>query len=265
MMLTLRWAYYAFAKGGLKEAGPRAASRSFLRSCLQWLLQHRVEFYISIEIVDKWACRWPRPASTPDGEKHVRIACEWCAQLVRALRCRATSRRLEGIEGLEEGIAQGAQHGFALLERAGLCGGLRWCVGRSGFGGPGVVGDFPRVREVLGQCGEKAVSVGNFTFKWIDWEDSKNICDLADKMLVQYCASGKELASVHHEVGLPTDKGTISGLPLQITLLVLPTGHASVCCPQVSTANLHPTSLYHPLSVMGNTSIQKHHPVLSGV
>lgn len=70
------------------------------------------------------------------------------------------------------------------------------------------------------------------TFQWLGWEEAAGKSHILDRRIFQYVASARELAKREHVAGLPTDKATVGSMPLQVSMLVLPTGHPLLCCPQ---------------------------------
>ncbi len=69
-------------------------------------------------------------------------------------------------------------------------------------------------------------------FQWTTLQDDLSP-NAVNRKLYKYVQSGRRVLSGNTEFGIATDKAWVGSLPLQASLLVVPSGYGVVACPQV--------------------------------
>lgn len=237
LFLLFRWGTQTPRHGGFPEEGSRLAALATARtltsgSCAlgDWSLLVRLDA--------GWLCQWPRPepwrrdlatvtllvtgdgfvdlsplqelAETPQAGQTGRL---WWAILAPSVR--------QG-DSCDAPLATVLQVACAHMKQA------------TALVAQLVLGVATQLELVMGaSCKQRGSKLGLLQCKPHDFTDDRVTRDIVDRRLLQYVKAGQKVAKNCRQFHLLTDKAWIGGLPMQMTVQTIPSGHAILCCPAV--------------------------------
>jgi hypothetical protein len=211
----------------------RAASKVLFEVLVGWIRTEGASFSITVEVCGSWVCRWPRPPVSAEAEAVVEVKCDAgmvdlqpLVELGRSCGCPIAKKWVRELTArLDTTVPR-----FCVLELMAVA--AASCQLQPFFAQLGWTISV-ELERALGGAGKKGLRCGGMAFKWMEWSQACNDPHMTDRALVQYMGAAQELAQSHHVFGLATDKGTVGAMPLQLSLVTLPTKHALLRCPQV--------------------------------
>lgn len=233
LLQLARWAFASRPQGGCSKKQDRDACKKMFVQLLAFLLEGGFSFSITLEVVDKWRSRWPRPEPLHDGvsvlELRVTRGIVDRKPLLQLFESKQGGRMVRSwCLGLAE-CFHIQKHRFALATL------VEETVSRKALAGfwPQLVAAAARELErKLSAATRIGKPLSCLSMQWNDLA-TKGLSQYEfEKRLVQYMESSRDKAMGHTVVGYCTDKATIAGLSLQVTIAVTPEGVAIVCRPQ---------------------------------
>ena len=209
----------------------RKAGRSLLDALLSWAYEDEKPWSMVMEVAATWSCIWPRPEVVPDGALVLQLNVQsgfldmspfldlWCSP---TCPCWALAWRKAFAQHVQ--IYRQLVGLTALMEAGAKCEKLQPFFGQLAYR------IAVELEHRLGAAGKDGASLARIKFAWKHPLDA-NLGLGVERLLVQYNSQGVAACSGHFVFGLPTDKATIAGLPLQMTCVVLPTNIAILCPP----------------------------------
>lgn len=244
LALLCRWCAISKSGGGLNDNDDRAACDKVLESIMFKFQETNLkDFLVTVQLVEKWSSRWPRPLDPeiPSFKVHIvdgvcdfkelfelgtrraplTIARKWC----RLMECLVDA----------VGPAVGLQRFLLFVVRQ---------PGLQPMFAQIVVGitcrlDFAMAREVLDTRRGRGPRPGRVTVRFMDDEQADALGNRMEKMLIQHVAAGRRCFEGCRVLGLATDKANVKGLNLQNSIVVNTKGFAVLTCPQVCPAADH--------------------------
>lgn len=233
LLLLGRWAFLSRERGGLSSSEQReAAGEIFGRLCDAAL--EGVGLRLRVSLVVEWRCRWPRPAVLA-GEVTVDV----CISAGGEVDFRSLAQ-LASCPGPHRAVAK---HTMAALSLTGaLC--------RSSVAQVFACASKASARAVVGQIalsiaaalevrmgqmamGKDSAVASGMSFRWLSMVESIQWGYQLDEKLARYMQSCVAACLHQTMITLATDKHSGCGVPLQNTIICLPSGTAMLCPPQV--------------------------------
>lgn len=127
-----------------------------------------------------------------------------------------------------------------------------------------------RIELVFGSAANKGLFLCEGTFAWSDLRDRMRARGY-ERELALYVNNGNDLFKRSMELvslSIATDKATVSGLPLQFSVLASPSNHVVLCCPQAlggaPEQDHRSPSCNSDLSALGPTALAPSSPISGG-
>ena len=237
LWLLLRWGTLKPRRGGFQDPSNRQSALSILRSLMD-SAGALGPWQLLLHCNPSWQCHWPRPPAVLPGfvivtmevsaegfvdvspfaersraEPPLSAVSLWWSEIERAIEARDLKQIplcLFVEVAFAKHLTTGPMSAQVVLQAASR---LEYVMGQS--------------KQMLGK------QYGRLSAKVDDFEDDMPTRCIVDRRLLQYVLAGQFLAKGNHEFHMMTDKAWIGGMPLQVTVQTLPSGHAILCCPAV--------------------------------
>lgn len=232
-----RWCTLSASNGGFSQDLSRAAAGALLQALLDFACPvDGSEWRLTVEVCALWRCAWPRPPPEADGFGVVELSVvRGLVDLTPLLEALKTSMRTKVTKSWMTSLVALQLSDTTAVP---LCVLVRATISKAPLAAFNAQLVWAASQQIeLGMCAQvarskRSLSVATISFKWVD--DSLHLSGTKlDHKLAKYVSCGRGMTTGAKMVGIATDKATIHALPMQVTILTVPSNLALFACPQV--------------------------------
>ena len=234
MLLGARWASIPKNQGGLATLQSRHAASALVDTLIGWTSGVDA-FKLIIELAPGvgWTCRWPRPPQYTSGHNVLEVTVAGGKIDLTAFQtflqtddCTGVARHVCAAVAVLVPIADNdyplSQFLFrTVTTKAVLHVAAQVCMQLS-----------VRLEKLMGDSVVKNLQLPGITFKWKELTNNAIEGNGLGKILAQYISACRQESKASVVLGMPTDKASVCGLPLQVSTVIMPNNVALLCCPQ---------------------------------